>query len=199
MIEASASEAAKVLPICWFQSHTLPGSPSGVDGGSKVQPLELKDKSNSLPPVLELNPAIQSQVQDAVHSPESSATNSLHLVGHVDNFGSETTDPDQPGSPALPFLPEMRPSMRTESSHQHLSPDVSEPPLVRSFERISGRRVTPLIQLEHGQVDGVSQVRSSLSLLKVVSMDSLSPGEYDLGFLSQFPAPPEKGKSAFWF
>jgi len=199
MIEASASEATKVLSICWFQSHTFPGSSSGLDGGSKVRPLELKDKLNLLPPALELNPAIRSQAQDVVYSPASSTTNSLDLADHVVDLGSKIIDPNQLGNSALTLLPETRPSARTESSHEHLSSDASEPPLVRSFERISGRRVTPLIQVEHGQVDGISQVRSSLSLLKVISMDSLSPGEYDLGFLSQFPAPPEKGKSAFCF
>ena len=197
MIEASASEAAKLLSICWFQSHSLPGSSSGLD--SRVQPLKLKGKLNSLPPVLELTPSIQLQAQDAAHLPASSTTNSLHLAVHVDNIGSEITGPNQPGNPASSFLPETWPPTRTELSHQHSPPGVSEPPLVRSFEKISGRRVTPLIQLEYGQTDGVSQVRSSLSLLKVISMDSLLPGEYDLGFLSQFPAPPEKGKSTFCF
>ena len=198
MIEALASEGAKVLLICWFQSHILPGS-FRLDGGLTIQPLELKDKLDLLPPVLELNPAIQPKVQDSFHSPASSTVNSFHLADDVDDPGSEITDPNQPKEPALSFLPETRPSTRTELSHQHFSPNVSEPPLVRSFERISGRRMTPLIQLEHGQIDGVSQVRSSLSLLKVVSMDSLSLGEYDLGFLSQFPAPPKKGKSVFCF
>jgi len=197
VIETSASEVAKVLSICWFRSHTPPGSSSGLDGGSETQSIE--GKLDVLSPVLELNSTIKSQVLDAVHSPASSTISSLHLVDNVDDSGSEITDPDQPENPVLSFLPETRPSTRTELSHQHLSPDVSELPLVRSFERISGRRVTPLIQLEHGQVDGVGQVRSSLSLLKVVSMDSLSLGEYDLSFLSQFPAPPKKGKSVFCF
>ena len=197
VIETSASEVAKVLSICWLRSHTPSGSSPGLDGGSETQPIE--GKLDVLSPVLELNSTIQSQVLDAVHSPASSTINSLHLVDNVDDSGSEITDPNQPENSVLSFLPETRPSTRTGLSHRHLSPDVSEPPPVRSFERISGRRVTPLIRLEHDQVDGVGQVQSSLSLLKVVSVDSLSLGEYDLSFLSQFPVPPKKGKSMFCF
>jgi hypothetical protein len=187
-------EAAEVLSVCWFRSHALPGS---FSGGSQIQPLELKDKLDLLPPALELNPAIRPQAQDIVRPPASSTTNSLHLADRVDGPGSEITGPNQPENLALSFPLETRSLTKTELSHQQ--PDVSEPPLVRSFGRISGRRVTPLIQLEHGQVDDVSKVRSSLSLLKVISMDSLSLGECDLGFLSQFPAPPEKGESVFCF
>ena len=194
MIEAPTSTAAK-LSSCRFQSHTIPISPSGLDEDFKVKPLELEGKLDLLPLILDLKPPIQSQAQDAAHPPGPPTANPLHLVDDIDEPGSETTDHSQSKDLAFSFLPETS-STGSELSHPHLSPDTSGHIVVRSFERISGRRVTPLIQLEYSQFDGVSQVRPSLSLLKAIPMESLPLGsEYDLSFLSQFPAPPKKGKS----
>ena len=192
MIEAPTSEAAGVLSCCGSQSHTIPGPSFGSDGSSEAGPLELKDKV-SLP-----TPILGSQAQGVAHTPGLPTANSLHLEDYFDNLWSEITDPVQLKDPASPFLPET-PSARTGRSHPHHSPDVSGPTLIRSFERISGRRVTPLVQLEYGQGNGAGKIRSSSSSSNATSMESMPLGsEDDLGFLSQFPAPPKKGKSAFF-
>jgi len=198
MIEAPTPEVVEeVLAFCWFQSHTLLASCSGLVEDSKVEPVEPKDELNLLPLVPELKHGVQSQAPDVIHSSTPPTTNSLHLADYIDEPGSGVTDPDQPRDPA-PFFPPETSSAMAELSHPHLTPDVSGPPFARSFEKISGRRTTPPIQLEYGQVDGVSQIRPSLSLLKVVSMESLPLGEYDFSLLSHFPPPPPpKGKSVF--
>ena len=196
MIEAPTSEAAGVLSCCRSQSHTIPGPSLGSDGSSEIRPLELKDKVNLPTPVLGLKPIIRSQAQGVAHTPGLPTANSLHLEDYFDSLWSEITDPVRLKDPASPFLPET-PSARMERSHPHHSPDVSSPTLIRSFERISGRRVTPLVQLEYGQGDDAGKIRSSSSF-NVISMESMPLGsEDDLGFLSQFPAPPKRGKSAF--
>ncbi|KAF9644666.1 hypothetical protein BDM02DRAFT_3190374 [Thelephora ganbajun] len=189
MIEApvSGEVVEEVLSFCWFQPHTLLASSSELGEGLKVEPVEPKDKLNSL----QLKPAAHSQAPDVVHSPTPPTTDSLHLADYIDKPGPEVTRLNQPKSPAPTFPPETS-SMMTELSHPHLSPDVSEPTLVQSFEKISGRRTTPPVQLAYGQVDGTSKIRPSLSLLKVISMESLPLGEYDIGLLSQSTAPSKK-------
>jgi hypothetical protein len=82
------------------------------------------------------------------------------------------------------------------SYRTHASLDISEPTLLRPFERISGRRTTPHIQSEYGQVSRTSEARTSFSLLEVISLESLTR-EFDLGLLSAFPAPPNPGKTLF--
>ena len=195
MIKAPTSEAVGVSSCCRSQTHTIPGPSFGSGGSSEIRPLELKDKVDLPIPVLGLQPIIRSQAQCIAHSPGLPATNSLHPEHCVDNLQSEITNPVDPKDPASPLLPEMPPT-RTERSLPHHSPNVSGHTLIRSFERISGRRVTPLVQLEYGQDDDASKIRPSLSLFKVASMESMPLGsEGDFGLLSQFPAPPKKGKS----
>ena len=197
MIKAPTSEAVGVSSCCGSQPYAGPGPSFGLDGSPEIRPLELKDKVNLPTPVLGLQSIIRSQAQCVVHTPGLPATNSLHPENCVDNLRSEITDPVRSEDPASPLLPGM-PSTGTERSLLCHSPDVSGPTLIQSFERISGRRITPIIQLGYGQGDDASKIRSSLSLIKVVSMESIPLGsEGDFGLLLQFPAPPKKSKSLF--
>lgn len=197
MIEAPTSHEAgeEELSFRWFQSHSRPASSSRFDGGARADLAELKDKDklNPPPPILELKPAIQSQAPDVVHPPTLPTANSLHLVDYIDKSWSEITDPNQ-REDASPTLHSETSSVKTELSHPHLCRDVSEPILVRSFERISGRRTTPRIQSEYGQVSCASETRPPFPSLEVISTESL-PREYDLCLLSEFPAPPKTGES----
>jgi hypothetical protein len=200
MIEAPASGEAteEALSFCWFQSHTPLASSSTLDKGSEVEPTELKDTLDFLPPVPELKPAVQSWVPDVVHSSAPPTTCSVHFTDYIDEPRLEITDRNQ--------LKDLAPTRSQETlptvmglPRPYASPGVSGTALVRSFERISGQRTTPPILLEHGQgVNGDSNGRHSLSLIKVISMESRSLGEHDFSLLSQFPAPPKKGKSAFF-
>ena len=198
MIEAPASDEAteEVLSFCWFQSHTPLASSSTLDEGSEVKPTELKDTLDFSPPVPELKPAVQSWAPDVVHSSSLHTTCSVHFADYIDEPRLKITDRNQLNDPAPTRSQETLPTVMG-LPRPYAPPGVSGTALVRSFERISGQRTTPPIRLEHGQVNCASNSRPSLSLVKVVSMESRSLGEHDFSLLSQFPAPPKKGKSAF--
>jgi hypothetical protein len=186
MIEAPAScEFVEVLSFRWFQPHSHLASFSGLEKSPRVElpELEGKKEANLLPLILEVKPAVQLQAPDVVHPPTLVTTNSLHLADYID-------DPNQPQDPSLAFHSETS-SIKADSSHPDLS-DVSEPALARTFERISGRRITPRIPLECDQVADASRTRPQ-SFPEAFSLKSPPPGEYDFGLLSEFPAPPEKG------
>ena len=192
MIEAPTTwEAAETLSFRWFQPHSHLASPSGVRKSPRVELPELEDKSKVkiLLPILKIKPAVQSQAPDVVHPPTLDTANSLHLADYIDESRSETAN--QPQDPSSAFNPETS-SIRAASSHPDIS-DVSEPALVQSFERISGRRTTPRIQLECSQVGGGASEMRPPPLPVIFSVEPLPLGEYDFGLLSEFPAPPKKG------
>lgn len=198
MIEAPASGEAteEVLSFCWFQSHTPLAPSSTLDEGSEVKPTELKDTLDFSPPVPELKSAVQSWAPDVVHPPAPPTTCSVHFADYIDEPRLEITDRNQLNDLAPTRSQEILPTVKG-LPRPYASPGAYRTALVRSFERISGQRTTSPIQLEHGQVNGASNSRPSLSLAKVISMESRSLGEHDFSLLSQFPAPPKKGKSAF--
>jgi len=191
MIEAPTSgEVVEEVPsFHWFQPHTLLTSSSGPDECSKVEPPELGCKFSLLLPTLELKPVVTSRAPDVVRSPTPPA-GSLHLADYIDGPKSEIADPSQPKGPTSTLSLGMT-SMATGLSCSERIPDAPGPALVRSFERISGRRRTPPIQFWYCSVDRASKIRPSLSVLTVTPTEPPSLGEYDFNILSQFPLPPK--------
>ena len=172
MIESSTShKAEEVLSFCWFQPHAHLASSSALGEDHGVELADLKDRVGRRPPTLKLKPAVQSQAPDVVHPPALPTANSLHLVDYIDESA--------------------------ESSHQDPSLGMSGATPDRPFERISGRRMTPPIQPECGQASDTGGTPSRLSPLEATSVESLPLGGYDFGLLSEFPAPPKKGRSLF--
>lgn len=163
-----------------------------MDEGPGIELAELEDevKVNPLPLILEIKPAVQSQAPDLIHPSALATTNSLHLADYIDESLSEITYPNLPRDRSSAFHPETS-SIEADSSHPDLA-EVSKPAFVRSFERVSGRRTTPRIQLECGQVGGTTGTWPP-SLPADFSVEPSPLGEYDFGLLSAFPAPPKKG------
>ena len=193
MIEAPPpAEVREVLSFHWFQPHTC-FDPPELDEDPGVEPTGFKDEDNhnALPSIPELKPAVQSHVPDVFHPPALSTINSLHLADHVNELWLETADLNQREVPQSTFRPETS-SIETDLSHSYLPAGVSESTLVRSFERVSGKRTTPRVLLEFGQVGSAGE--TPFSLLDVISTESL-PGDCDFGLLSEFPAPPKKSES----
>lgn len=194
MIEAPPpAEVGEVLSFYWFQPHTC-FAPSELDEGPGVEPTRFKDEYNHNP-LLELKPAVQSHVPDISHPPVLSTINSFHLADYIDESWLETADLNLREAPSSIFNSETS-SIKADLSHSQLSAGVSESTLARSFERVSGKRATPRVQLERSRVGSSINTRPPLSLLGAISMESL-PGDCDFGLLSEFPAPPKKGKHYF--
>ena len=194
MIEAPASrEVVEELSFCWFKPHGRLASSSRTGKSPIVELPEPEDKNevNLLPTIIEIKPAVQSQAPDVVHPPTLATTNSLHLVDYINESWPEFIDPIQPKDPSS-VHPETS-SIKAESSHPDLS-DAPESTPVCTFERISGRRTTPGIQLKSGQIDDAGGFRPP-PLPVVFSAGSPPPGEYDFSLLSEFPALPKKGRS----
>ncbi|KAF9785795.1 hypothetical protein BJ322DRAFT_741324 [Thelephora terrestris] len=192
MIEAQTSrEATEVLLFRWFRTHARLASSSGSEDGPKVELAEPKAKRKFIPslPILELQPAVQPQAPDVVHPHILPNANSFHLADYIDKSWSEIIYPNQREGPS-PTPRSDTSSIKTELSHPRLSLDISEPTLLRPFERISGRRTIPHVQSDPGQVSHTSEERTPFSLLEVISLESLTR-EFDLGLLSAFPAPPK--------